>query len=228
MRPRRPLLADVHGEVPAAGVTVVVGPSGAGKSTLLRLCNRLEAPTSGTVRFRDNDVVRLDPLRLRRRVGMVFQRPSPFAGTVGDNLRVAEPGLSDTAAAAALGRADLTPDFLDRPAHELSGGEAQRMCLARTLVTKPEVLLMDEPTSSVDPRSTRALEQLARGLALDGVPVLWVTHDLAQMRRLADRVLVLVNGRLVCAAAPETLERGAPAEVVRFLEEPTGADPDAR
>jgi len=88
-------------------VTVVVGPSGSGKSTLLRLCNRLEAPSSGTVRFHGADVAGLEPLRLRRRVGMVFQRPTPFAGTVRDNLRIARPDVADEDAKEALERADL-------------------------------------------------------------------------------------------------------------------------
>jgi len=201
-------------------VTVVAGPSGAGKSTLLRLCNRLEVPTAGRVRFRGDDVAGLDPLHLRRRVGMVFQRPTPFAGTVRDNLLVAEPGLSETGAAAALERAELDTGFLDRPAHELSGGEAQRLCLARTLVTGPEVLLMDEPTSALDPQATAALEHLGRSCADDDVPVVWVTHDLDQMRRLADRVMVLVDGRIAHAGALATLDDASP-EVRAFLGSPS-------
>jgi len=189
--------------VPDDGVTVVVGPSGSGKSTLLRLCNRLEAPTSGTVRFHGDDIAGLEPLRLRRRVGMVFQRPATFGGTVGDNLRVAAPRLSDADALHALSRADLDGSFLDRPASELSGGEAQRVCLARTLLTEPEVLLMDEPTSSVDARSRRALEDMTLGLAHNGVRMVWVTHDLAQARRLADYLLVLAEGRVEYAGPPE-------------------------
>lgn len=182
---------------------MVVGPSGSGKSTLLRLCNRLEAPTAGTVWFRGGDVATLGPLALRRRVGMVFQRPTAFAGSVRDNLRVADPALSDDDAKLVLDRADLAPGFLNRPADELSGGEAQRMCLARTLVTAPEVLLMDEPTSSVDARSRRALEGMTRALVRDGVPVVWVTHDLAQARRLADEVVVLAGGRVAYAGTAE-------------------------
>jgi putative ABC transport system ATP-binding protein len=182
---------------------VVVGPSGSGKSTLLRLCNRLEAPTAGTLRFHGDDVAALDPLRLRRRVGMVFQKPATFGGTVRDNLRVAEAHLSEGAARDALGRADLDAAFLDRPASELSGGEAQRVCLARTLVTEPEVLLMDEPTSSVDAGSRHALEDMTLGLARNGVRIVWVTHDLAQARRLADHVLVLADGRVEYAGPPE-------------------------
>jgi putative ABC transport system ATP-binding protein len=198
-------------------VTVVAGPSGAGKTTLLRLCNRLERPTAGRVLFRGEDVARLDPLALRRRIGMVFQRPTPFAGTVRENLRVAVPVLDDRAAAATLERVELDGDLLDRPAHDLSGGEAQRMCLARALVLHPEVLLMDEPTSSVDPRARLALERLGRDLARSEVPIVWVTHDLAQMRRLADHLLVLAAGRIEYSGPTGGLTAGATPAVRAFL-----------
>ncbi len=204
----RTLVECLDGALPDGGVTVIAGPSGSGKSTLLRLCNRLVVPSRGRVLFRGDDLAGLDPLRLRRRVGMVFQRPTPFAGTVADNLRVAEPDLDDASAVAALERADLDGSFLDRDAGELSGGEAQRMCLARTLVTGPEVLLMDEPTSALDPRSSKVLEELARGLADSGVSVLWVSHDLEQLRRLATWVVVLEAGRIAKQGPPETTEVG--------------------
>lgn len=177
------------------GITVLAGPSGSGKSTLLRLANRLAVPSAGTVRLDGVDCASLDPRRLRRRLGMVFQRPTPFAGTVGDNLRVARPDLDDGGAVEALSRVGLAAELVDRRADELSGGEAQRMCLARTLLTRPEVVLMDEPTSSLDPDSRLSIERLARGLAHDGLAVVWVTHDLAQARRLADRTVVLLAGR---------------------------------
>jgi putative ABC transport system ATP-binding protein len=196
---------------------VLVGPSGSGKSTLLRCCNRLEVPVSGAVRFRGADVSGLDPLELRRRVGMVFQRPTPFAGTVRDNLRVAEPEITERASVLALERVGLAGELLDRSARALSGGEAQRVCLARTLVTRPDVVLMDEVTSSVDPAATLALEGLARALAGAGVPVVWVTHDLEQMRRLADRVLVVVGGRIAHTGSPTSLAEGAPPEAREFL-----------
>ena len=196
---------------------MLVGPSGSGKSTLLRCCNRLEAPDLGTVRFRGRDVAELDPLELRRRVGMVFQRPTPFAGTVRENLQVAEPELSEQAAELALERVGLGADFLGRDARALSGGEAQRICLARTLVTTPEVVLMDEVTSSVDPAARLGLEGLARALADVGVPVVWVTHDLVQMRRIADHVVVVFEGRIVHAGSPAALATDAPPEARRFL-----------
>lgn len=178
------------------GITCLLGPSGAGKSTLLRLCNRLEVPTAGRVEFRGSPLESVDPLALRRDVGMVFQRPTLFPGTVRDNLCVAEPDATDEHLVDALERARLSAAFLDRAGDGLSGGEAQRVCLARTLVTAPEVLLMDEPTSALDPTATRGLEELGRALAADGMPLLWVTHDLDQADRIADHRIVLVGGRL--------------------------------
>ncbi len=193
----RPRLDDVSVTLPDAGVTAIAGPSGAGKSTLLRCCNRLEAPDSGIVRFRGEDVAQLDPLAHRRAVGMVFQAPVLFPGTVADNLRVADPGAADARVAELLRRAALDPEaFAGRDADTLSGGEGQRVCLARTLATDPHVVLMDEPTSALDGDATEELEALMRALADDGVPVLLVTHDEAQLERVADHVLRLRDGRL--------------------------------
>jgi UDP-glucose/iron transport system ATP-binding protein len=195
----RRILRDISLAVSDDGITVLLGPSGAGKTMILRLLNRLDVPTAGVVRFRGEPVTSIDPLALRRRVGMVFQRPAPFPGTVRDNLRVADPAATDDALLAALSGAGLPPVFLDRPADDLSGGESQRMCLARTLVTRPEVLLMDEPTSALDPDARRRLERTARDLATEGRPLVWVTHDLEQAGRLADDVLVVIDGRVASA-----------------------------
>lgn len=181
--------------VPGQGVTAVFGPSGAGKSTLLRLCNRLEVPTSGHVSFRGSDIAGIDPLWLRRQVGICFQRPTPFPGTVADNLRAADPGAADAMMRETLARVALTGSWLDRDATALSGGEAQRMCLARTLMARPQVLLLDEPTSAVDAEAATAIERAVRELAADGIPALWVTHDEAQVERAADRVLRIERGR---------------------------------
>lgn len=181
------------------GITCLLGPSGAGKSTLLRLCNRLDIPSSGEVAFRGRNLSELDPLVHRRDVGMVFQRSTLFAGTVRENLLVAEPDADDEAMRRAMERARLPPSLLDRAGTALSGGEAQRACLARTLITAPDVLLMDEPTSALDPTATRALESLGRELADGGMPILWVTHDLDQADAIADERIVLVGGRLADA-----------------------------
>jgi putative ABC transport system ATP-binding protein len=217
-------LHEADGSVPRDGVTAIVGPSGSGKSTLLRLCNRLEIPDEGVVRLHGDDVATIDPLVLRRRVGMVFQRPTPFAGTGRENLRVADAAIADADAAALLERVRLDAAFLDRDALQLSGGEAQRLCLARSLAAQPDVLLMDEVTSSVDPATRVALEELARACAAEGTPVLWVTHDLAQARRVGDHVLVVIAGRIAHSAPKADLSRGAPPEVVRFFEEGSHAE----
>ncbi len=190
------ILEGVDLELPEGGCTVLVGPSGAGKSTLLRLCNRLEAPTVGVLRFRGTDVSSLDPLRHRRRVGMVFQRPIAFGGSVLDNLRVARPELSVDAAAEALDQVGLPRLFLEREQATLSGGEGQRACLARTLLTDPEVLLLDEPAASLDAAAAAGLERLAKELAGRGTSLVWVTHDAAQAERLADRLVVVERGRV--------------------------------
>jgi len=191
----QPRLDRVSLSVPAASVTVVAGPSGAGKSTLLRLGNGLELPSAGIVRFRGTDISQMDPLVLRRRVGMIFQKPVPFAGSVQQNLYVAASKATDAELATVLERVGLGESFLERSADELSGGECQRMCLARALLTRPEVLLMDEPTSALDPENRFAIEGLARDLTREGLGVIWVSHDLDQARRVADQIVVLIDGR---------------------------------
>ncbi|HET6505695.1 MAG TPA: ATP-binding cassette domain-containing protein [Baekduia sp.] len=194
MRPRLDRVSMALGK--DGGVTVLQGPSGSGKSTLLRLLNRLVAPDAGRVRYRGADLATHDVLAHRREVGMVFQAPVLFPGTVADNLAVAEPD-EGTDLAALLARCGLAPeDFLEREAATLSGGEAQRACLARALGTRPRVLLMDEPTSALDADATATIEALTRRLAGEGVAIVLVTHDRAQAARLGDRVIVLREGRV--------------------------------
>ena len=203
VRTGRRILDAVTASVPADGITVVSGPSGAGKTTLLRLCNRLEIPDNGRVCYRGQPLDALDPLVLRRRVGMVFQRPTPFPGTVADNLAVAHPDAGAGELGAALKRVALDPGLLDQDARTLSGGELQRMCLARTLVTRPETLLLDEPTSALDREPKRVFEGTARDLAAQGITIIWVTHDDAQALRVADRSYQLRDGHLTGTAAKE-------------------------
>jgi putative ABC transport system ATP-binding protein len=203
VRAGRRVLDQITASIPAVGITVVAGPSGAGKTTLLRLCNRLEVPDQGIVSYRGQPLDELDPLTLRRRVGMVFQRSTPFPGSVADNLAVALPHASTRELSTALRRLALDPGLLDQEARTLSGGELQRMCLARTLVTQPETLLLDEPTSALDAQPKQVFERTARELAAQGITIIWVTHDDAQASRVADRIYQLRDGHLTGAPTEE-------------------------
>jgi putative ABC transport system ATP-binding protein len=215
----RPRLAVRHLQIPAAGMNVIVGPSGAGKSTLLRLCNRLEVADSGDIKFHGADLNDTPVLDLRRAVGMVFQEPVRFGGTVLDNLREADALIDAETAQTLLARVGLDRSFLSRLADELSGGEAQRMCIARALATGPDLLLMDEPTSSLDPAATQLIEQQAIALSEAGMPVLWVTHDTAQMQRIASRVICLIDGAIAYEGPAAGLFGSQEPGIVAFLAE---------
>ncbi len=189
-----PILRDLDLDIPANGVTVLAGPSGSGKSTLLRLLNRLDDPLSGEVRWRGRPLTEWEPTELRRCVAMVFQRAPLFPGTVLENLRVALPEVGRERAVHVLEHVGLSGELLGHDADTLSGGEAQRMCVARALLTEPAVLLADEPTAALDRSSRETVEDLGRQLADSGVAVVWVSHDTDQLRRLADHVIVLADG----------------------------------
>jgi putative ABC transport system ATP-binding protein len=148
------------------------------------------------VRYRGRDVGELDPLQHRRHVAMVFQAPTTFPGSPLDNLRVADPALARDHGLELLERVGLDAALADRSADRLSGGEAQRLVVARALATEPEVLLADEPTSALDAAAASRLERLVRSLADAGTPVLWVSHDRSQVRRIADHVVALRSGRV--------------------------------
>ena len=202
-----PILRGVSVDVPCRGVTAVAGPSGSGKSTLLRLLNRLDDPLSGTISWEGRSIVEWEPGALRRRVAMVFQRPPLFGGSVLDNLRIADPSITRDGAVAALDRVGLEGELLDRAATDLSGGEAQRMCIARALLTEPAVLLADEPTAALDGAARRTIERLGCDIAAAGVPIVWVTHDVDQLRRVADHVLVLIDGGVAAFGHLDEMDR---------------------
>lgn len=205
-RDSKRLLDDISATIHAGRCTALVGPSGAGKSTLLRLLNRFDDPTSGTIQFHGQPLNDYDVLELRRRVGLVFQRPTLLTDTVQEELRIVDHELTDEAAAELLTKAGLGPDFFTRTTSTLSGGEAQRLCLARALTVAPEVLLLDEPTSSLDLASVAAVEDTIARIAKEGLTVVLVSHDAGQAQRLADHALVLDAGRLIESGPVDTVE----------------------
>lgn len=213
-----PVFSDVSLAVDPGEVLAIIGPSGAGKTTLLRFLGLFEQPDEGNVVFDDTDVwaaPEAERLALRRRVGMVFQDAGLFEADVarnveyglrvrrswGERLRdelVGLAGRNDTAEAVReslelVGLADVA----DQHAASLSGGEAQRVSFARALAYDPDVLLLDEPTSDLDPRNTAVIEEAVRAARDRGIGVVVATHDMNQARRVADRVAVLLGGGVV-------------------------------
>lgn len=194
---RAEILKGVTAAVGAGEVFSIVGPSGAGKSTLLRTINRLVEPTSGEVFLDGTPTGMMDPLELRRRVGMVFQLPALFGASVADavlyGLRLA--GRS-TDAGLRLETVGLDPALGARDPQSLSVGQQQRVSIARALALEPEVLLMDEPTSALDRSSQQRIEALIQDLNTRmNLTIVLVSHALDQVERVADRVLLLLDGR---------------------------------
>ena len=195
------LVEDATFEVRTGEVLAIVGPSGSGKSSLLRLLNRLDEPTSGTVYLAQTDYRQIAPRDLRRKLGMVNQRPYLFPGTVEQNLRFGPlqrgESLSQDSIEQLLARVGLK-GYASRNIANLSGGEAQRVSVARTLANSPLVLLLDEPTSALDETSKLEVESCIQKIVRDqGLTCVLVTHDTAQAARLAGRVLILAAGRVV-------------------------------
>src|SRR5437868_1099407 len=189
----RRIVDDISITVPPGDFLAVVGPSGAGKSSFLRLLNRLDEPTSGTVYFAGVDYRTIAPRDLRRRIGMVMQSAFLFPGTIAANIRFGPQQrgqtLTDEDVDRLLERVGL-PGYADRSVVNLSGGEAQRVSIARALANDPEVLLLDEPTSALDDGAKRGIEALiGEIMAARSLTCVMVTHDLAQAARLARRVM---------------------------------------
>ncbi len=206
-------LKSVSLGVPARSVTAIIGPSGCGKSTLLRSFNRMNdlipgVRTSGQVWVSGADVLApaTDVVALRRRVGMVFQRPNPFPRSTFDNvafglrlLGIRDRGELEARVEQSLRRAALWDEVRDRLGHsalQLSGGQQQRMCIARALAVDPEILLMDEPASALDPTATARIEELALDLK-SRYTIVVVTHNMQQAARISDLTAFMLNGELV-------------------------------
>jgi putative ABC transport system ATP-binding protein len=221
-RPRpRKVLDSIDMKVIEGEVFVILGPTGSGKTTLLRMLNRLEIPDCGKILFDGKDVGEWDVLELRRRIGMVFQTPAFLDNTVLDDILYGLKlrGEADQSTAAELAsRVGLSEDFLHRSTEELSAGEKQKVAIARALANQPEILLMDEPSSAQDPSSKMGFESFMRGATETGLAVVMVTHDVHQAERLADRVLLLVEGRKVAEGQTSDLfGKNASEPVRRFL-----------
>ena len=224
------VLRDIDLTVHHTETVCLLGPSGGGKSSLLRCINRLLEPPPKTVFIDGTDIVELNVLALRRRVGMILQTPALFPGSVADNVnygpQLQGKTLSPERIVELLDRAGLHPEKASQPADALSGGESQRVVIARALANEPEVLLLDEPTSALDPAATRHVEETMCHLRTHlGLTVLWVSHDVDQAKRVADRIYLLVDGRVVDEGTPGHLFReGSEHLAVAFAKGWLGSD----
>jgi ABC-type methionine transport system ATPase subunit len=191
------ILRGVTFAVQAGEVFSVVGPSGAGKSTLLRTINRLVESTAGNIFLDGAPIEEINPLELRRRIGMVFQLPALFGDTVEDSVLYGVRLAGKCAdVERLLGLAGLAPSLASRNPQSLSVGQQQRVSIARALALEPEVLLMDEPTSALDQVARQWIEDLIGQLNKElGLTIVVVSHALDQVERIADRVVLLIDGR---------------------------------
>jgi phosphate transport system ATP-binding protein len=227
------VLDEVSLEFPARTVTSLLGPTGSGKTTFLRTLNRMNDKVfgyrySGDVLLGGCSIFKSqDLMEFRRRVGMLFQRPNPFPMSIIDNVvagvrahkLVARKDFKSVAQArlTEVGLWDAVKDRLGDSPFRLSGGQQQLLCLARALAVNPEVLLLDEPTSSLDPTTTEKIEELIRSLA-SRLTVIMVTHDLAQAARIGDRTALFFDGRLIEEGPTEQLFLAPKhAETVRYI-----------
>ncbi len=214
-------LQGISLEFQAEGVTALIGPSGCGKSTLLRCLNRMNDLIPGTrvggeVIYAGRDIYdpAVDVVTLRRRIGMVFQKPNPFPKTVFDNIAyglrvngIRDRGKIEEQVETSLRRAALWDEVKDRlrqSALGLSGGQQQRLCIARALAVEPDVLLMDEPASALDPIATQKIEELIHELK-DSYTIIIVTHNMQQAARVSDITAFLYMGRLIEVGPTDTL-----------------------
>ena len=223
----RVVVDAVSFEVAPSELIVLIGPSGAGKSTLLSTLNRLVEPCSGEVLIDGRPIGERSPHELRRGIGYCFQGLGLFPHLdVAENIAITprllgwERARIDARVLELLGRVGLDPSFLRRSPSQLSGGQAQRVAVARALAADPPLLLLDEPFGALDPHTRNLLQAELRSLqAALGTTTLFVSHDLSEAALLADRIAVLVDGRLVQLASPaEVLSRPANEAVARMTE----------
>jgi len=217
-RPAVEILHDISFRVERGRALTLVGPSGSGKSSVLRCLNRLVEPTSGTVRFDGRDIRSFDPTELRCRVALVMQTPVMFEGTVRDNLCLRPVGVrgdfSEGRLGATLEEVGLDSQLLDRDAATLSGGEKQRVTIARALLRDPQALLLDEPTSALDPpNALLVVETISRLRVARALSIVAVTHQPDLVRRLGGSLLYLMQGRVEAFQSLDGPTAGAALDV---------------
>ncbi|MDD3173285.1 MAG: ATP-binding cassette domain-containing protein [Herbinix sp.] len=178
----------------------IVGPSGSGKSTFLKLCSHLISPTNGKINFKGNNFIDYSPTELRKSIAYCFQTPYLFGDTVMENINfpfsIRNVKLDQKRVSELFFLFHMTIDYLNKDTKNLSGGEKQRIALIRSLLFKPEILLLDEITSALDVDNTKIVENVITSLNKEGITVLWITHNLEQSRKYANKLLAIEAGEI--------------------------------
>lgn len=218
-----PILNDVSGDIYKGKITALVGPSGAGKTTLLKLCNGLISPTIGDIFVEHQHITDFEPTSLRRQVGIVLQNAPIIRGSVFENLalplKLQKKSLSKDEATTMLNTVGLEESFLNKDASDLSGGQKQKLAIARTLINRPKILLMDEITSALDPISTNEIEQLIVNIKEKyGVTIVWITHNIEQAKELGDFIWVMMRGQLIESGDHSIFSNTKNIKVQQFFE----------
>ncbi|MBC5636810.1 phosphate ABC transporter ATP-binding protein [Ornithinibacillus hominis] len=216
------ILRNITGSFPDGKVTTLVGPSGAGKSTLFKLCNGLRSPESGEILIKGKSINEYNPIELRRKVGIALQSATMIKGTVLENLELplALQGerIDRNYAEELLHDVGLGAELLERHAKDLSGGQRQKLSIARTLVNKPSVLLLDEITSSLDRVSQHDIEELIEKINEKyGTTMIWITHNLDQALRIGHYTWVMMNGELIESGDSSLLRNPQDKRVQKFV-----------
>jgi putative ABC transport system ATP-binding protein len=216
------ILKNITGSFPEGKITTLVGPSGAGKSTLFTLCNGLRSPDSGEILIKGKSINDYHPVELRRKVGIALQSATMIKGTVLENLELPltlqGKHIDIEFAKELLQDVGLDGDLLDRSAKDLSGGQRQKLSIARTLVNKPEVLLLDEITSSLDRVSLHDIEVLIEKINEKyGTTMIWITHNLDQALRIGHFTWVMMNGELIESGESSLLKNPRDKRVQEFV-----------
>lgn len=194
------ILEDISLKIEYGDFISIVGPSGGGKSTLLKLVSNLISPSKGSISFKNKDIMQYSPIEVRQQCAYCYQLPYLFGNTVLENLafpyEIRGKKINFDKINELLSLFKMNKDYIDKNVDKLSGGEKQRLALIRTLIFQPEVLLLDEITSALDTDNTLIVENVIKDLHQNGTTILWVTHNLDQSKKYANKLLTIENGKI--------------------------------
>ncbi len=216
------ILQDLVISFPVKSVNTIIGPSGSGKSTLLRILAALEDPQDGTIYYDGMPHHELHPIEIRSKVGMIFQKPTLFEGTVYDNLvyglKLMKKEYQPEEITRILQQVDIPVKYLKKTSHELSIGEQQRICIIRSLLLDPEVILLDEPVSALDPQRANQVLKLVRSLKTNfDKTVIMVSHNMNDALSISDRIFFLWEGKILFQGTPEEFKEHDNKVIKNFM-----------